>query len=65
MRELVVYGFTVVGEVAVPYHRGTKQQSIFVGESVDGTKAAEAGSRTQTRFPMREGGRKRGDRKRG
>ena len=49
MRELVVYGFTVLGEVAVPYHRETKPQSIFVGEmpkegvlAVDGTKAAKA-----------------------
>ena len=65
MRELVVYGFTVLGDVAVPYHPETKQQSIFVRGSVDGTKAAEAGSRKQSMFPMREGERKRRERKRG
>ena len=64
-RELVVYGFTVLGDVAVPYHPETKQQSIFVRGSVDGTKAAEGGSRKQSRFPMREGERKRRERKRG
>ena len=31
VRELVVYGLTVLGEVAVPYHRVTKQRSIFLG----------------------------------
>ena len=61
-RVLFMVGFTVLREVAVPYHQETKQQSIFVGAKRRSTGSGQdpsGGNRKQSRFPMGAGGEER------